>query len=163
FTLVSAAFEIVMVSRKEHTLAAFVYAGSDLVRTALFVLPALAFGSLRGVLIGAAAFAALRVAAMFVYLWREFGRGLQLDLALWRLCARAVIGFLFTRPYLASGPVFMLWCLMILPSAFSVDSVLRAYAQTRFLLVMNIVRLAVIAVLIGWFLNHFGMIGAVLV
>jgi O-antigen/teichoic acid export membrane protein len=261
FTLVSAALEIVMVSRNEHTLAAFVYAGSDLVRTALFVLPALALGSLRGVLVGAAAFAAIRVAAMFVYLWREFGRGLSVDLALWRdqlayalpfalavtidvvqanfhqwvvatrfdaatfaiyavgclqiplvdlvttstgnvmmvkmaeqpeggqadalklwhdttarlaslmfplaalllLSAPSVIVFLFTRSYLASVPVFMVWCLMILPSAFAVDSVLRAYAQTRFLLVMNIVRLAVIAVLIGWFLTHFGLIGAVLV
>src|SRR6266511_4203166 len=33
FTLVSAALEIVMVSRHEHTLAAFIYAGSDVVRT----------------------------------------------------------------------------------------------------------------------------------
>jgi len=83
--------------------------------------------------------------------------------ALLLLSAQSVIVFLFTRSYLASVPVFMVWCLMILPSAFAVDSVLRAHAQTRFLLVMNIVRLAVIAVLIGWFLTHFGLIGAVLV
>jgi O-antigen/teichoic acid export membrane protein len=261
FTLLSAALEIVMVSRKEHTIATFTYAGSDLLRTALFVLPALAVGSLRGVLVGAAAFAAVRVVAMLGYFHREFGCSLRVDIGLWRdqlayalpfalavgidvvqanfhqwavatrfdaatfaiyavgclqiplvdlvctstgnvmmvkmaelagdgrreglalwhettarlasmmfplaavllLTAHRVIVFLFTHRYAASVPVFMVWCLLILPSAFAVDSVLRAYAQTRFLLVMNVVRLAMIAVLIGWFLGHLGLIGAVLV
>jgi O-antigen/teichoic acid export membrane protein len=261
FTLVSAALEIMMVSRKEHKIATVTYAGSDLLRTALFVLPALAFGSLRGVLAGAAAFAAVRAMAMLVYVRREFCHGLRLDIGLWRdqlayalpfalavgidvvqanfhqwavatrfdaatfaiyavgclqiplvdlvctstgnvmmvkmaevaedsqrraltlwhettarlallmfplaavllLTAHGVIVFLFTNSYQASVPVFMVWCLMILPSAFQVDAVLRAHAQTRFLLVMNLVRLAVIAVLIGWFLSHLGLIGAVLV
>src|SRR5436189_6219265 len=72
FTLVSAALEIVMVSRSEHTVATVTYAGSDLLRTALFVLPALAFGSLRGVLVGAAAFAAVRAIAMLAYFRKEF-------------------------------------------------------------------------------------------
>jgi O-antigen/teichoic acid export membrane protein len=261
FTLISAALEIVMVSRSEHTVATLTYAGSDLLRTALFVLPALALGSLRGVLIGAAAFAAVRAIAMLGYFRKEFGRTLRVDLRLWRdqlayalpfalavgidviqanfhqwavatrfdaatfavyavgclqiplvdlvctstgnvmmvkmaelaeegrgralelwhettarlaslmfplaalllLCAHSVIVLLFTDSYAASVPVFMVWCLMILPAAFAVDSVLRAYAQTRFLLVMNIVRLSVIAALIGWFLGHLGLIGAVLV
>ena len=261
FTLVGAAFEIVMISRKEHTTAACTYAASDLARTALFILPALALGSLRGVLIGAVAFAGLRLAAMLAYLWREFGRELRVDAVLWRdqlayalpfafavgievvqanyhqwvvaakfdaatfavyavgclqiplidlvytstsnvmmvkmaevmdepggaaltlwhdttarlaslffplaalllLTAHSVIVFLFTSTYQASVPVFMVWCLMIVPSAFGVDGVLRVYAQTRFLMVMNAVRLAVIALLIGWFISTFGMIGAVLV
>ena len=38
---------------------------------------------------------------------------------------------------------------------------LRVYAQTRFLLVMNLVRFAFVAGLIGWFLNAFGLLGAV--
>jgi O-antigen/teichoic acid export membrane protein len=262
FTLVSAVFEIVMVSRKEHASAAWVYAGSDLVRTALLVVPAIALWGLHGVLVGAAAFAVLRLAAMLVYLAREFGRDLRVDVALWRsqlayalpfalavgvevvqanfhqyivasrfdaatfaiyavgclqiplvdlictstanvmmvkmgeeagdgqqraalalwhdttcrlaslifplaalllLTARGIIVTLFTSSYLASVPIFMIWCLTILPSAFSVDGVLRVYAQTRFLLVMNVVRLVLIAVLIGWFLSTFGMSGAVLV
>src|SRR5207244_9588185 len=83
-TLVSSAFEIVMISRKHHTVGACTYAASDLARTALFIAPALLFGSLRGVLVGAAVFAALRVAAMFAYLWREFGRELRIDLPLLR-------------------------------------------------------------------------------
>jgi len=261
FMLVSAAFEIVMVSRKAHATGACAYAASDLARTALFVVPALVVGSLKSVLIGAALFAGLRVGAMLVYFWREFGRGLRIDVALWRdqfayalpfalavgievvqvnyhqwvvaatfdaatfaiyavgclqiplidlvytstsnvmmvkmaeigpdgnraalalwhdttarlasiifplaafllLTAQGFIVLLFTTTYLASVPVFMVWCLMILPSAFPVDGVLRVYAQTRFLLVMNAVRLAVVAALIGWFLSTFGLIGAVLV
>src|SRR5262249_54188823 len=84
FPLVSAGFEIVMVSRKEHSAAAAVYAGSDLARTACLVVPALAIWGLHGVLAGAATFAALRLAAMLVYFGREFGRGLRVDPALWR-------------------------------------------------------------------------------
>ena len=261
FTLVTAAFEIVMVSRNEHMNAARTYAASDLIRTVLFILPALAIGTLRAVLVGAAGFAALRLGAMLTYLWREFGAELKLDAALWRnqlayalpfalavaidviqanfhqwavasnfdaatfaiyavgclqiplvdvvcsstanvmmvrmaeaggdhqrsaltlwhdttarlallifplaafflLNAHAVITFLFTNRYLASVQIFRVWCLMILPSVFAVDAVLRVYGQTRILVVLNAVRLALIAGLIGWFMSTFGLIGAVLV
>ena len=260
FTLVTAAFEIVMVSRNQHMKAARTYAASDLVRTVLFVLPALAIGTLRAVLFGAAAFAALRLGAMLTYLWREFGNKLKLDAALWRnqlayalpfalavgidvvqanfhqwavassfdaptfaiyavgclqiplvdvvctstanvmmvrmaevagegersalrlwhdttamlaslifplaafflLNGHAVITLLFTTRYLASVPIFKVWCLMILPSVFAVDAVLRVYGQTRFLVMLNAVRLTVIAGLIGWFMSTFGLVGAVL-
>src|SRR5262245_30913725 len=63
FMLTSTVLEIVMVSRKKHLAAAITYALSDIVRTALFILPALAAASLRAVFIGAAFFAGLRVAA----------------------------------------------------------------------------------------------------
>jgi len=260
-SLVTAVFEIVMVARHEHTKAACTYAASDITRTALIVAPALAIGGLRAVLFGAVAFAALRLAAMLVYLVREFRGELRIDSGLWReqfayalpfalavavdvvqanfhpcavasrfdaatfavyavgclqiplvdlictstanvmmvrlaevaregedsalrlwhdtiarlawlvlplaafflLTARGVIVLLFTNRYLASVPVFMVWCLMIVPSAFAVDAVLRAYAQPRFLLAMNIVRLAVIAGLIGPFIRVFGLTGAALV
>src|SRR5262245_59171593 len=247
FMLVGAAFEIVMVSRNEHRAGASVYALSDVVRTTLLLAPAVIVGTLHSVLAGAVVFAALRVAAMLVYLWREFGRGFRLDMGLWRsqlayalpfalavgieavqinyhqwvvaarfdaatfaiyavgclqiplidlvytstcnvmmvkmaelareggsgsqiavlrlwhdttarlasivfplaavlmLTARSLIVVLFTRTYLASVPVFVVWCLMILPSAFAVDGVLRVYAQTRFLLVMNVARLIIVA------------------
>ena len=55
----------------------------------------------------------------------------------------------------------MVWVLTMLPGVLAVDAVLRVYAQTRFLLVMNLVRFAVVAGLIGWFLNVFGLLGAV--
>jgi hypothetical protein len=83
--------------------------------------------------------------------------------ALLLLTARGIIVTLFTARYIASVPIFMIWCLTILPSALSVDSVLRVYARTRFLLGMNVLRLVLIATSIGWFLSTFGLAGAVLV
>ena len=82
--------------------------------------------------------------------------------ALLFLSARAVLVVLFTKTYLASIPILRVWCLMVVPSAFAVDGVLRAHARTRFLLVMNIVRLVVIVGLVGWLISVFGIVGAVL-
>lgn len=70
---------------------------------------------------------------------------------------------LYTDLYAASVPIFMVWALTIVPAIFAVDAFLRVYAQTRFLLVMNLVRLAFVAGLIHWFLGAFGLPGAVLV
>ena len=77
--------------------------------------------------------------------------------------AHGLIVGLFTTTYAASVPIFMVWALSILPSVFAVDAVLRAFAQTRFLLWMNILRLGLVAALIGWCLSVFGLTGAVLV
>jgi O-antigen/teichoic acid export membrane protein len=77
--------------------------------------------------------------------------------------ARELIVTLYTTTYAASVPIFMVWALTILPSIFAVNAVLRVFAETRFLLVMNVMRLAMVAALIGWFLSTFGMSGAVLV
>jgi O-antigen/teichoic acid export membrane protein len=77
--------------------------------------------------------------------------------------ARELIVTLYTATYSASVPIFMVWALTILPSIFAVNAVLRVFAQTRFLLVMNLMRLAMVAALIGWFLSAFGMSGAVLI
>jgi len=77
--------------------------------------------------------------------------------------ARDLIVTLYTTTYAASVPIFMVWSLTILPSIFAVNAVLRVFAQTRFLLVMNLMRLAIVAALIGWCLSTFGMSGAVLV
>lgn len=261
-TLVAAAFEIVMISRRQHLEAAVTYAGSDIARALLFVIPALKFGALGGVLLGAVAFGVLRLAAMLAYLWREFGRGLRVDITVWRrqlayalpfalavgvevlqlnfhqyvvaarfepavfavyavgclqipfvdlvmtstvnvmmvqmaghartgdrraavalwhstvsklaflifplavflfVAAHEIIVALFTTRYLASVPIFVVWTLTILPAAFAVDGVLRVYAQTRFLLVMNVLRFGLVVALISWFLTSFGLIGAVLV
>ena len=46
--LISAAFEIVMVARKQHLTAAWTYGASDVVRTMLLVIPAFVQGGLRG-------------------------------------------------------------------------------------------------------------------
>ena len=83
-TLMTTVFEIVMISRKRHLAAAVTYAVSDVARTLLFVLPALAFGSLHAVFVGATAFAAIRLVVVLASLWREFGRDFRIDLVLWR-------------------------------------------------------------------------------
>jgi O-antigen/teichoic acid export membrane protein len=82
--LVSAAFEIVMVARKQHLTAAWTYGASDIARTTLLVIPAFVHGGLHGVLWGGVAFGALRVVAMLHWLHREFGRDLRPDRRLWR-------------------------------------------------------------------------------
>jgi len=79
------------------------------------------------------------------------------------VAARPVIVALFTTRYLASVPIFMVWTLTILPAAFAVDGVLRVYARTRFLLFMNVLRFALVVILIRPFLSSFGLVGAVLV
>jgi hypothetical protein len=74
-----------------------------------------------------------------------------------------VIITLFTSNYVASVPIFMAWTLTIIPAVFCVDAVLRAYAQTRFLFAMNVLRLGLVVALISWCLSSFGLVGAVLV
>src|SRR5688500_2048668 len=77
---------------------------------------------------------------------------------------RPLIIALFTDTYAASVPIFTVWVLaMVLPPILAVDGVLRVYAQTRFLLIMNLLRLAFVAVFIGAFMSSFGLPGAVLV
>jgi len=77
--------------------------------------------------------------------------------------AQPFIITLYTDVYAASVPIFTIWALTLLPAIFAVDAFLRVYAQTRFLLVMNVVRLGFVIALIGWFLDTFGLPGAVLV
>jgi O-antigen/teichoic acid export membrane protein len=78
------------------------------------------------------------------------------------ILAEPFIITLYTDVYARSVPVFMVWALTIVPMMFAVDAVLRVYAQTRFLLVMNIIRFAVVASLIGWFIDSLSLVGAVL-
>jgi O-antigen/teichoic acid export membrane protein len=260
--LVSAPFEIVLVSRQRHQAAAGAYAISDIGRAALMLAPALVFGSLRSVLWGAIAFAAVRLGVMLwtfgrtiwatlqpgpsllreqwaytvpyalavvlevlqgnlhhyvvasrfdpamfaIYavgclqvplvdvistssanvmmvrmgehgfertgpaaleLWHETTRRLALVLfplaAFLVVMAEDIIVVMFTSAYLPSVPIFMLWTCTILFAVPSVDAVLRVHAQTRFLFGLNILRLAVVLGLTGWFLTLYGLAGAVLV
>ena len=70
---------------------------------------------------------------------------------------------LFTTKLQDGIPIFTVWALTVIPAIFAVDAILRVYAQTRFLLVMNLVRLGFVMALIGWFIGAFGLVGAVLV
>ena len=80
------------------------------------------------------------------------------------IMARPLIVGLFTDTYSGSVDIFRVWALAaVLPPVFAVDGVLRAYAQTRFLLLLNVLRLAIVAATIGMFITAFGLPGAVVV
>jgi len=78
-TLASSVLEIVLTSRNRFLGAALSYAGSDLLRVALFIVPVLVFRRLDALLLGALAFGVARCCAALVYLRREFGDELRPD------------------------------------------------------------------------------------
>ncbi len=102
-----------------------------------------------------------------VPIWHDTSRKLALVFipmaALLVVNARHIITILFTERYAASIPIFMLWSLTVLFSIFQTDGVLRVLAQTRFLVVMNLTRLATIIAMMTWAIHHFGLIGPVIV
>ncbi len=83
--------------------------------------------------------------------------------ALVAVAGRDLILLLFTAKYLASVPIFIAWASMILLAPLQVDGVLRVFAETRLILVLNFVRVVLIAGLMKWSLSLFGLIGPVLV
>ena len=260
--LAGAVLEIVMISRGRYRRAALTYAGSDLLRALAFIVPGLLVGGLEWVLLGAIAFAALRLLCTLAYLGREFGGQfrphagtlwkqfgyalpfaaavaleyiqinvhhyavayrfdaavfaiyavgcLQLPfvdfianpassvmmvrigeklnegqgrevLPIWHdttrrlallfvpmfalllITAREVIVLLFTGQYAASAPITMVWSAVVLLAVLQTDGLMRAYAQTRFLALLNLARLVLIVASIGWFMSEFHLLGAVMV
>jgi O-antigen/teichoic acid export membrane protein len=79
------------------------------------------------------------------------------------VAAREIIVTLFTTSYLASVPIFMIWSTAIVLSAVLTDGVLRVHADTRCLLLLNVIRLLLVAGLITAFLAAFNLPGAALV
>src|SRR5262249_34187103 len=77
--------------------------------------------------------------------------------------AYPLITLLFTKAYVASVPIFMVWCLSFLMTVFQTDGVLRVFAQMRYLLAINLVRLLLVLLTMNRFLSRFRMIGAVLI
>ena len=100
-------------------------------------------------------------------LWHDTTRRLALVVfplvAFLLVVAHDLIVVLFTSQYLASVPIFMLWTGALVFAVPCVDAVLRAYAQTRVLFGLNLLRLVIVLALIPWFLSAFGLSGAVLV
>jgi O-antigen/teichoic acid export membrane protein len=100
-----------------------------------------------------------------VAMWHDMSRKLALIfvpmVALLLLNARGIFVLLYTERYLRSVPIFMVWSAAILLTTLPTDAVLRVFAQTRFLLILNIVSLVLIAAGIRWFLFRFGLMGAV--
>ena len=83
--------------------------------------------------------------------------------ALVAVAGHDLIVLLFTTKYLASVPIFIAWASMILLAPLQVDGVLRVFAETRLILVLNFVRVVIIAGLLKWSLNVFHLLGPVLV
>ncbi len=79
------------------------------------------------------------------------------------LLAEELIVLLFTATFADSVPIFMIWTLAAVPGVLLVDGVLRVLAQTRFLIILNLVQLVLIASTITWFISAFGLMGAILV
>jgi O-antigen/teichoic acid export membrane protein len=79
------------------------------------------------------------------------------------IAAHDLIVFLYTEAYAASAAIFTLWAVMTVSHAFPTDSVLRVFADTRGILILNVIRLVVVASLIGVAISLFGLIGPVLV
>jgi O-antigen/teichoic acid export membrane protein len=100
-------------------------------------------------------------------IWRETTRRLALVFfplfALLLVSAREIILLLFTERYAAAIPIFMLWAAVVPLAVFQTDSLLRVFARTRFILFVNILRLAMIAGLIGASISTIGLRGAVLI
>ena len=261
FMLASSVLEIVLTSRKRFVWTSVAYAGSDVLKAALFVLPVLLFRRLDALLVGALVFGLTRCGAALLYLKREFGASLRPDATVlrrqlsyavpfgmaaavailesnfhqyavshlfdaatfavysvgclqiplvdlvagsacnvmmvrmaealrdgrevsvvtaWRettrklasvffpfvgllvVTAPELVRVLFTERYAASVPIFVIWSITILLAVLQVDGVLRAYAETRFLLMMYVIKLALIAASIGWLISELHLAGAVL-
>ncbi len=100
-------------------------------------------------------------------IWRETTRKLALVFfplfALLLVSAREIILLLFTERYAAAIPIFMLWAVVVPLAVFQTESVMRVFALTRFILFVNILRLAMIAGLIGAAISTLGLRGAVLI
>jgi O-antigen/teichoic acid export membrane protein len=100
-------------------------------------------------------------------IWHDATRKLALIffplVALLLLTANTLIVTLFTESYAASVPIFMVSSVAIVLATLMTDAFLRVFAETRFLLVLYMIRLGVILVLIYPFMSAFSLVGALLV
>lgn len=79
------------------------------------------------------------------------------------LVAPILIVLLFGEQYRESVPVFMVWTASTLLVCLLTDGVLRVFAQNRYLIFQNLLRLAIIVALVPFFIDRLQLIGAVLV
>ena len=100
-------------------------------------------------------------------LWHDTVRKLAIVFfplgALLLVVARDLIVMLFTDTYAASVPIFMVGAAAVFFAAIPMDGLLRVYARTNVLLMINVVRLVMIALLIHWAIRSLGLVGAMLV
>jgi O-antigen/teichoic acid export membrane protein len=105
-------------------------------------------------------------ASQVLVIWRDTTRKLLLLYAPLVGClltvAHEAIVLLYTDSYAASVPVFMVWITAVLFIGLLTDGVLRVYAQIKFLTFLGLAKLILIATTIPWYLQTFGLLGAVL-
>jgi O-antigen/teichoic acid export membrane protein len=77
--------------------------------------------------------------------------------------AEQFIVVLFTVQYQEATPIFMVWMVGLALAIAPVDGALRVFAETRALLLINLVRLALVLLLIPSFYEWFGLVGPVAV
>lgn len=77
--------------------------------------------------------------------------------------AEQFIVVLFTPQYQEATPIFMVWMVGLAFAVAPVDGALRVFAETRALLIINLIRLALVLMLIPSFYQWFGIIGPVAV
>ncbi len=99
--------------------------------------------------------------------WHDTVRKLALlffpVLALLLVVGDELIVLLFTDAYAEAGPLFKVGSLIIASAAVPTDSVLRVFAETRFIFILNLVRVVVVIATIGFFLSVFHLGGAIFV
>lgn len=104
--------------------------------------------------------------ALALSIWIDITRKLALvffpAVAFLMVTSKEVITLLFTDAYAASAPIFSLWVLTIALSILQTDGVMRVQAQVRYLFMVNLIRLALIVVLIHPLMTAFGLLGPVL-
>jgi O-antigen/teichoic acid export membrane protein len=258
----SIGLETVMTARSNYRSAAVAYAVTDIARALFLIVPVLITPSLRSLLQGAVAFAALRLLYTVHYFWRTFGAGFRPDagcfvrqltyalpfalavvasitqenlhqyavselfdaatfavysigclqvpfvdlvattvsnvmmvgmttaihdgresqvIDLWHdavrklalvffplgvlllIAARDLIVMLFTETYAGSVPIFTVGATAVFLAAMPIDGLLRVYARTNVLLIINLVRLVMLALCIYWAIQSLGLAGAMLV
>jgi O-antigen/teichoic acid export membrane protein len=100
-------------------------------------------------------------------LWHDAVRKLALVFfplgVLLLVAARDLIVMLFTETYAGSVPIFMVGATAVFLAAMPIDGLLRVYAMTNVLLIINLVRLVMIALCIYWAIQSFGLAGAMVV
>lgn len=103
--------------------------------------------------------------AAAIDLWRQAVSRLSLvlvPLVAWLVVAgRDLIVLLFSARYASAGSLFVLASTATLLATLPTDAALRAYAETRFLLAINVGKLALVAVSLPILLGTFGLTGAV--
>jgi O-antigen/teichoic acid export membrane protein len=75
------------------------------------------------------------------------------------VAGREIIVLIYTDKYLASVPIFLVLSTLTLLVPMQVDALLRVLAQTRYLFILNLARLALLATLGMWALHRGGLVG----